>query len=319
MPANLTPEYHDAEERFKRATTNEEKIAGLEEMLRAIPKHKGTEKMQADLKRRLSKLRKDAQHKKGGASQKPFHHVEREGCGRVVIVGPPNSGKSQLVANLTSAHVEVADYPFTTRLPQPGMMRFEDVQVQLVDMPPLAPESCEPWQLALMHQTDLLLVVFAMNDPNLLEETEYLLEKSQERGLDFGGQTPRVLVLANKMDLPSARGNYEVWQELYEERFSAMPFSAKRTEDLEELRRLIFELLDVVRIYTKAPGAKQEENPVPFVLKKGCTVIDAAACVHKDLAAHLKFARIWGRGKFDGQMVERDYIVQDGDLLEIHA
>ena len=155
MPANLTPEYFQAEQKFKSASSIPQKIGALEEMMRVIPKHKGTEKMQADLKRRLSRLRKESQKKKSTASQKPFYQIEREGAGQIIFCGPPNSGKSQLLASLTHAEPEVGDYPFTTRVPQPGMMPYEDIQIQLVDAPPLSRQFLEPWQLAMIRQADV--------------------------------------------------------------------------------------------------------------------------------------------------------------------
>jgi uncharacterized protein len=320
VPANLTPEYMAAEEKFKKSVTPQEKLDALEEMLRTIPKHKGTEKMQADIKRRISQFRKESQKKKGAASQRPFWYIEHEGAGQVILCGPPNSGKSQLLVSLTQVEAEVADYPFTTRAPQPGMMRFEDIQVQIIDSPPLSPVMLEPWQLALITHADIALLVFDVNDPDLLEQTDFVLKTFREKGIRLSGDAdPRVVVLGNKADLPGGEENLQAWQELYEGQFQAMPFSALADGQVRDLKSKLFELLGIVRVYTKAPGKKPEENPTPYVLKKGSTVMDAAAHIHKDLADNFKFARIWGKHKFDGQMVERSYVLEDGDLIEIHA
>ena|SRR5215471_6222501 len=164
MPANLTPEYLAAEREYKSAQTHVEKIEALERMLARLPKHKGTEKLQADLKRRLSQARKESQ-KKGGAHTVPFWVVEREGAGQVALIGPPNSGKSKLLCALTHARPEVADYPFTTRLPTPGMMTFENVQIQLVDLPPLAAEFMEPWLPRVIRAAHAAVLVLNLNDP----------------------------------------------------------------------------------------------------------------------------------------------------------
>lgn len=320
MPANLTPEYLNAEEKFKSAVTTAEKIEALEEMMRTIPKHKGTEKMQADLKRRMSQLRKEAQKKKTTASQRPSWFVEREGAGQVILCGPPNSGKSQLLVSLTGVAAAVADYPFTTRAPQPGMMRFEDIQFQLVDTPPLSPEVLESWQLTQIQQADVALLVFDVNDPDLLEQTEYVLNIFSEKHIPLDcGSRPKVVVLGNKYDAPSAPENFQVWRELFETRFKPIPFSANMASDLIGMKRRLFELLDIIRVYTKAPGKKAEENAAPFVLKKGATVLDAASAVHKELAANLKYARLWRAGQYEGQMVERTQQLEDKDLIEIHA
>lgn len=321
VPANLTPEFHDAEERFQKAETAAAKVEALEEMLRVIPKHKGTEKMQADLKRRISKLRKDAQNEKAaGGAKRPFHYVEKEGIGRVILAGPPNAGKSSLLAALTNAEPEIADYPFTTRAPQPGMMLFEDVQIQLVDMPPFAPESLEPWQLAMIEQADIAVLLFDVTDPGLLDQTEFVLTRLEERGLSLlPVDESRFVVFGNKVDVPTGKANYEAWRELFAERMQPLPFSVRSTGDLMELKRALFVKLDVVRVYTKAPGSKPDPDQKPYVLKKGSTVVDAAAHIHKDLAEGFKYARIWGKARFEGQMVERDYVLEDGDLLEVHG
>ncbi|MDA2933008.1 TGS domain-containing protein [Acidobacteria bacterium AH-259-D05] len=320
VPANLTPEYLQAEEKFKNASSKPEKIAALQEMLRTIPKHKGTEKMQADIKRRLSRLRKESQKKKSTASQKPFYYVEREGAGQVVLCGPPNGGKSQLLDNLTHAAPEVAEYPYTTRTPLPGMMTYQDIKIQLVDTPPLAPEILEPWQLAMIEQADVALLLFDVNDPNLLEQTEYVLTVLEDRRISINDrQRPTVIVLGNKTDDPHGKSNFAAWQELYREQFRAEPFSALSDDHLSQIRQRLFDVLQIVRVYTKAPGKTREENPTPYVLRRGSTIVDVATTVHKDVAKNFKFARVWGKTKFEGQMVERNYVVEDGDLVELHG
>jgi uncharacterized protein len=320
VPANLTPEYLDAEERFKSATTTAEKITALEEMMRTIPKHKGTEKMQADLKRRMSQLKKDAQKKKSATPQRPSWYVEREGAGQVIVCGPPNSGKSQLLVNLTGVEADVAGYPFTTRHPQPGMMRFEDIQIQIVDTPPLAPEILEAWQLAMVKQSDVALLVFDVNDPDLLEQTDFVLKIFAERRISIGADLrPKVTVLGNKVDQPGGYDNCQVWSELYQPHFRPVPFSTSDPAALQSLRQHIFSSLGVVRVYTKAPGKKLDESTAPFVLRKGATVLDAAAAVHKELAANLKFARLWRAEQYEGRMAERTQLLEDRDVIEIHS
>ena len=138
VPANLTPQYHDAEERFKAASTHDERLAAMREMIALLPKHKGTEKLFADLKKRLAKLETEVEHAAHGGRHADPGHVKREGAGQWVLLGEPNAGKSSLLAALTHAHPEIGEYPFTTRAPLPGMMPFEDVQVQLVDTPAVA-------------------------------------------------------------------------------------------------------------------------------------------------------------------------------------
>lgn len=321
MPANLTPVYHDAEERYKSASTDAEKLDALQEMLAVIPKHKGTEKLQAELKRKIARFRKDMQkHKSSGPSRKALHHIDRDGAGRVVLSGPPNSGKSSLLKRLTRAEPEIAAYPFTTRAPHPGMMEYEDVKVQLIDMPPLSPEVFEPWQLATLEQSDVNLFIFDVTDPLLLEQTEYIIEKLDHRGISLRRkERPRSIILANKMDSDGAASNLAAWIELFEQVADAIPVSVEKEEDFTAMKELLFKSLGVVRAYTRPPGGRKAENEKPYILKTGATVLDAAAHIHKDLASGFKYARIWSEGLYEGQMVERDHVLCDGDCLEIHA
>jgi hypothetical protein len=325
MPANLTPEYLEAERRFKSVKTTEDKVEALEEMLATIPRHKGTEKMQADLKRRLSKLRAE-QARRPASRAGILHRVEKEGAGQVALVGPPNSGKSLLVRRLTHATPEVADYPFTTRVPLPGMMPFEDVQVQLVDLPPVHPDFPESWLYQIIRNTDATLLVVDLSDPDLLEDLETTLGQLANAKVHLGRDDPpnapgwlqkRTLLVANKIDASGAREDFEILSELYGERFPMARVSAETGDGLQQLRQAVFEMLAVIRVYTKAPGKKLERT-APYVLKRGARLIDLAAHVHQDFLTQLKYARVWGHGKFEGQMVNRDHLLEDKDVVELH-
>lgn len=313
MPANLGPEYLAAEEEFRRAETIPERIAALEKMYAVLPKHKGTEKLQADIRRRLSQLRKENQ-KKGPARAAPFYLIPREGIGQIALLGPPNSGKSSLLGALTHARPEVAPYPFTTHSPTPGMAQFEDVQIQLVDLPPLAPEWVEPWVAQVLRRADQTLLVVGADDPDDLSEIEFV-----ERQLE-AWKLPRPRLMAvNRVDAPEGMDNFRVLAELYDGRYECLPVSAQTGEGLQPLLRRCFELLDVVRVYTKAPGRKPDLD-APYVLKRGSTVLDAARHVHRDFAEHLKLARLYRRDRLEeGLPVSRDHVLEDGDVLEFHA
>jgi hypothetical protein len=312
LPANLGPDYLAAEQEFRNAQSPAERIAALEKMYAALPKHKGTEKLQADLKRKLSQARKDSQ-KKGASHAPPFYMIPREGAGQVALVGPANSGKSSLVCALTHARPEVAAYPYTTRVPSPGMMRFEDVQIQLLDMPPVAVEFVEPWMPQALRAADHCVMVVDVDDPDDLSEIEYV----ELRLAEWKIRPPRLL-LANKMDQPDSEGNFEALQDLYRAAYECIPISARTGQGLPRFARRLFELLDLVRVYTKVPGKKPELD-APYVLKRGATVLDAARHVHKDFAEQLKFARLFHKdGGRDGLPVERHHAVEDGDILEFH-
>ena len=312
MPANLTPDYLAAEREYKAAPNHAEKIAALERMLATVPKHKGTEKLQADLKRKLSQARKES-HQKGGAHSTPFYLVEKEGAGQVVLLGAPNAGKSQLVRALTHAHPEVAGYPFTTRFPTPGMMRYENVQIQLEDLPAISPEFTEPWIPQVVRNADAALLLADLADPGVLDGIEFILQTLAERRL-----APPLLLVGAKLDVPQAGETFVALQDLYGARFSTVAVSALTGQNLDRFARAVFDLLGLVRVYTKAPGHTADFCS-PFVTRRGTTVQDAARLVHKDFAEHLKYARLYHRsGSADGMMVERHHLVEDEDILEFH-
>ncbi|MGC9970508.1 MAG: GTPase [Bryobacteraceae bacterium] len=312
MPANLTPEYLAAEREYKSAHTQAEKVAALERLLATLPKHKGTEKLQADLRRRLSQARKESQ-KKGGAHAAPFYLIEKEGAGQVVLLGPPNAGKSQLVAALTHAQPEVADYPFTTRFPTPGMMLFENVQIQLVDLPPISAEFTEPWIPHVVRNASLGVLLVDVNAAAVLDQIEFI-----EQTLERHRLPPPKLLVGNKLDLPGGMSNFAALRELYGDRYGYVGMSASTGAGLDGFARAVFDTLDIVRVYTKAPGKKAELD-APFILRRGQTVQDAARLVHKDFAEHLKFSRLFHiAGNREGLMVERTHVVQDQDILEFH-
>ncbi len=327
MPANLTPQYLSAEQKFKQARTPEEKLAALKEMYALLPKHKGTEKLQGDIKRRMAKLREELHTSKGGKRRSSIF-VDREGAGQVALAGMPNTGKTQLVLALTNAHYEVADYPFTTRLPQPGMMPYEDIQIQLVDLPPLSQEHVEPWLPEIIKHADLvLLVVDLAADPlTQFEQTSEILRRHRvvlerdprDQEGDFATFYKKTLLVANKLDVPEAAENAVILAELVAGELPVLELSAKTGAGLQQLKEAVFESLNVVRVYSKRPG-KPADLTRPFVLAKGSTLLDFAEEVHRDFVAGLKYARVWGRGKFEGQRVTKDYELVDGDVVELHA
>lgn len=312
MPANLTPDYLAAERAFKQADTQQEKIAALEQMIAALPKHKGTEKMQADLRKRLSQARKESQ-KKGAAHATPAYIVKREGAGQVALIGPPNSGKSRLVCAMTHARPEVADYPFTTRLPIPGMLFFEDAPIQLLDTPAISAEFMEPWITQVVKNADLSVLVIDPNDADVLGEIEYVLTALESRRAPL----PSILV-ANKLDLANGEESFAAIRELYNDRFQYFGVSALLGTGIGELAGAMFHGLHVVRFYSKPPG-KRADLEKPYILRRGATVQDAAAHVHRDFADHLKYARLFHKTRdHDGMMVERTHLVEDQDILEFH-
>ena len=317
MPANLTPQYIEAEKRFKQAQTVQEKMAALEEMMATIPKHKGTEKLQADLKKKMSALRKEAEQTKKSGRRETFV-VDREGARQLALVGGPNSGKSQLVRTLTHATPEVADYPYTTRIPIPGMMLFENVRLQLLDLPPISPEFTESWVAQVIRNADAVLWTVDLSDDDVLDRLD------ETRGFLSNAHTDlekmKVLIVGNKKDTEGAGEREGIVREIYQDRFQITTISAAAasSEEIEQFKRVVYDFLDVVRVYTKAPGKKPDLTD-PYVVARGSTVLDVAEKVHRDFVANLKYARIWGEGKADGIMVPRDFVISEGDILELHT
>jgi uncharacterized protein len=326
VPANLTPQYLEAEKNFRLAKTTLEKIACLEEMLAVMPKHKGTDHLHADLRTKLANLTKSLD--KRTATQRLSMTIEKAGAAQVAVIGLPNTGKSQIVASITNAAPVVAAYPFTTQTATPGMMAFENVQIQIIDTPPLSEHPTEWWLLNIIRRADgLLLVVDLSRDPVAqagtvivkLNEKRIILGQSKDDVIDdkvAPASYKKAIIVGNKADLDIDGINYKALQNRYGAQLPTMAISALGI-GLDELKRQIFRMLDVIRVYTKEPGGKPDMTD-PIILERGSTLEMAATSIHKSFAQRMKYARIWGSGKFDGVMVKRDHILEDGDIIELH-
>ena len=325
MPANLPPEYFPAEKRYRQAKTPEEKVEALEAMLSIMPKHKGTDKLRAELRSKVAKFTQEAQRKLATGRRGAGYYVKKEGAGQIILVGLPNVGKSQLVAAVTEAAPNIADYPFSTQIPTPGMMKFENIQIQLVDIPPIIDRNAQPWLPNLLRGADLLLLMVDLGQEPL-SQVETILEElanlkitaiEGKEGTEQWGYPKKALIVGNKNDLDGSGASYRKLESEYSAPFPIVSISAKEGKGLEELKREIYRNLEIIRVYTKAPGKKADlEEPV--ILSKGSTVEDAAESIHKDFHAKLKYAQVWGSGKFDGQKVKREHILEDGDVIELH-
>jgi small GTP-binding protein len=327
MPANLTPQYLEADRRFKAAKSVEEKVAALEEMLAVIPKHKGTEHLRGDLKRRMAKLKAEAEQ--GGRRRGGFSFaVEPDGAGQAALIGPTNAGKSALLQRLTNAQSEVGEYPYTTRRPIAGMMTFVNIQIQLVDLPAISETYMEAWVPSIIRPADLALLVADLANPALLEEVDEVLAILERGKMRLAGEVERepslgwvakpALLVANKTDRPDTETALELLREAHAARFPVLAVSAQTGAGLESLKRAIYDALKIVRVYSKPPG-KEPSMQSPVVLPLGSTVLEMAEAIHKDFARNLDYARVWGSSKFDGQRVQRDYVVQEGDVIELHC
>jgi len=328
MAANLTPQYLEVEAEYKKAQTPDERLACLKRMYSLLPKHKASEKLQADLKTKMSDLREEVEQakkspKKAGVS----HKIPKQGAGQYVILGGPNAGKSRLLTRLTPATPEVAPYPFTTHEPRPGMMDWEDVRVQLIDTPPITADYLEGYLQSMVRNADAALLLVDLGDDDgpfasdavieRLAQTKTILIGTPPKEEDLTIHHTRTLMVANKIDLEGAGERLEIVRDMFGQRFPIHVASAEHGAGMEDLRTAIYRFLNVIRVYTKHPG-KPPDLTSPFTCPAGSTLVEMAALVHRDFTTNLKSARIWGTGVFDGQSVARDHVLHDKDVVELH-
>jgi ribosome-interacting GTPase 1 len=327
MPANLPPEYFEAEKGLKEAATFQEKIRALEDLISTVPKHKGTDKLRADLRRKLSQLREEAVRKKR-SGKGDLYAVEKQGAAQTALAGFPNSGKSSLLKTLTNAHPVIADYPVSTLTPLAGMMPFEDIQFQIVDLPPIGNDSTDGWVSGILRTADMLMVIIDLSgDP--LTQTSLLigqfsewkipiLKKGEHRDEEHGYRSKPVVLVGNKRDLSGAEDGLKAVRQEYRSLFPVAGISAKNKQGIEELRRALFENSRIIRVYSKEPG-REPDLGTPFTLPVGSSVIRLAELIHKDFVRNLRYACIWGSAKFAGQRVQKDYVLRDRDVVEFHV
>jgi len=386
LPTNVTREYLEAQQKYTEAASLEEKIEALKLMLSTVPKHKGTERLRYELKKNLAKKTRELKEQRARktSSARSSFHVPREGIGQVALVGPPNSGKSAILSKMTSAKVRVTDYPFATMMPVPGMLDFEDIQIQLVEVPAVVEDVSDgrwvgPRVLSLVRNADALAIVVDLStDP--VAQLEMMKRELNSGGIRLNKTRPRVdvkrtgegginivgeldreeieiarqiligrgfhnatvvfqehvspedlldvldesvvykraIVIANKGDLPKTQEAYESMVNRFGGEFEIFPISAKLGIGLEDLPRALFKCLEVIRIYTKAPGRRRESRPL--VLPVDSTVRAAAEALHKSFLEGFRFARVWGSSvNFDGEMVGLSHVLRDGDTVEFHS
>jgi hypothetical protein len=294
-------------------------------MLAIMPRHKGTDKLHAGLRRKIARFSQEAERKYATARRAGFH-ISREGAGQIMLVGPANVGKSQLLAAVTEAVPEIAEYPFTTQTPIPGMMKFEDIQIQLVDTPPIGHKEVRVLLANALRNADIIAIVIDLSlDP--ITQVEAALQGLREARIepltDGGTQvTPgsyprKMLIVGNKNELAGSNENWERLHLHYAKLFPLVSISAREGSGLEEFKRAIYQALNIVRVYTKTPGSKADLTD-PMILEKGSTLEEAAESLHKDFYQNLKYAVVWGSGKYDGQRASKEHVLQDGDVVEFH-
>ncbi len=330
MATNLTPQYMEAEEEYKKAQAPDEKLACLKKMFQLVPKHKASEKLQADLKTKMADLRDEIEHekkhpKKVGISYK----FPKQGAGQYVIVGAPNAGKSRLLTRFTRAAPEVAAYPFTTREPHVGMMDWQDVKIQLIDLPPITADFMEAYVSTIIRAADAAILMLDLGDDDAPFTAETVLERLAAVKTMLVGEKPaqiddysieyiRTMLVANKIDLPGAQDRLDIIREMFGAKFPIHVISAEHGAGMGEMSEAIYKFLNVIRVYTKQPG-KPADMTSPFTCPIGSTLVEMAGLVHRDFTEQLKNARIWGSGVHDGQSVGREHVLHDKDVVELHG
>ena len=328
MPANLTPQYKEAEQRYRQARTLPAKVAALQEMMAVIPKHKGTDHMRADLRARMSRHMEELEKPKSTSGGPQPFSIRKEGAGQVLIIGLPNAGKSEILNALTRAPAKVGDYPFTTQIPMVGMLPFENVLFQLVDTPALNALDVQTRLFGLLRNTDLLLVTVNLEgDPlkemdlinGLLHQWGYSLLEEGEAIDPEGSMIQKLsIILGNKADVDGAEEKFQKLERVYGRKFTVIKLSCLDGTGLDDVGCQAFMYLNKVRVYTKSPSGQPDFN-TPIVIAKGSTTSDVAQRLHKEWREKLKYALLWGSAKFDGQRVGRDYVLADGDVIELHG
>jgi ribosome-interacting GTPase 1 len=324
MPANLPPQYYEAEKRYRAAKTPEDKVEALELMLAIMPKHKGTDRLHGDLRRKIAKFAEEAERK--ASTSRASFYIRKEGAGQVALVGLPNAGKSQLLAAVTDASPEIAEYPFTTKTPNIGMMKFENIQIQLVDTPAVSGRESRGWLNNIARNADLVAIVVDLSRHPLEQVKATLAELDSMNivpamldgsGPMIGKRPRKMLIIGNKSDLDNSGTGWSILKSKYQASFRLVCVSAVGSTNLEALQRSIFQALEIIRVHTKSPGQKPDLTE-PIILKSGSTVKEAAEEIHKDFKSQMKYALVWGSGKFDGQRVSQDHVLRDNDIIEFH-
>jgi len=332
MPANLPPQYIKLEEECRREKDPRRRLDLLQQMFAEIPKHKGTSHLQGELKSKISKTKQQLRSakKSGGTRQVALEYVPREGAGQFVLFGAPNAGKSSIVGALTHAHVTVEEWPFATRKPVPGMAKWENVQLQLVDTPSIAPEYCETYVFNIIRTCDMAVLVLSLGNDDILEDYDYVVNRVHEGNLRLEGlvepdpnlptaMPKQTIIVATGHDRPDAAMRLSLLTDTVGGRVAVFPVSIPEKAGLDPFLKCCFTSLELLRVYSKAPGQAADYDD-PILVPHGGRVADAATVIHKDFAQNLHHARLWSATNpaSQGQRVPADHRLEEGDVLEFH-
>ncbi len=302
MPTNVNYEYSAAEAKFHAAKTDEEKLLALEEMMRTMPKHKSAEAMRKNIRTRYRKLKNklEAEKKRKKAAGKKLGIKKQEM--QAAIIGPSNTGKSSILATLTNAQPKIAPYPYTTKQPLIGTLNHENTKIQIIDLPAIENELCD---LGIVNTADTLLII--IDKIEQIKETQQFLNNA----------TKSRIIIFNKTNLLSTEEKRKTQSYLQSKKYNFLLFSCKNKTNLKELKEKIFLSFNKIRVYTKQPGKKHDNEPV--IMPKDSTVKDVARKIFHSTVS-IKEIRITGpSSKFPNQKTGLDHVLKDKDIIEFHT
>jgi len=302
MPINANFEYANAEEKYLQAQTDEERILALEEMLRTMPKHKGSENLRKNLNTRYKKLKKELEKAKKSKRGKGKQGIKKADL-QAVLVGLTNSGKSSILKSITNANPQIANYGFTTTKPELGTLNYQGCDIQIIDLPPIASESFDK---GIINNANTLLIV-----SEKINEIQLILEQLKQN------KEATKIIIFNKIDLYTEDIKRKISETLKSKRYNYVMISTKTGEGFEELKEKIFKSFPVIRVYTRHPGKKSKNQDKPVVLHLNSSLEDVAEKILHGYSKKVKYAKITGpSAKFKNQKVGLKHIVQDKDIVE---
>ncbi len=297
MPINASPHFERAQADYEAAETTEHKIKTLKKMMALAPKHKGAENLNAQLKRRLAKL-KYTKEKETRSGKSTFKGIKKQDM-QAVITGFTNSGKSSLLSILTNACPKISETQFTTKIPAIGMMPYAGTQIQLIENPAIESEHHDK---GLLNTADTVLILV-----NTLEQINKIQEKL---GKAYGKK-----IIVFNTTYQSVNEMRKIKATLQSKKYNFVLISAKTKENITELKEKIFESFDKIRIYTKEPG--KTKSPRPIIMKPDSTLKDVAEKILKGFSEKVKETKIWGpSSKFPGQKIGLKHKLKDLDVVE---
>src|SRR3989344_21449 len=315
MPVNPGYEYLLAEWEYNKAQTLQEKLRAAEKMMATVPKHKSSENLVQNIQQRITRLKTQLEKEKAQAKGKGKQiAVKKEGAAQIAIVGVTNSGKSSFLAKITNAKPIISGYEFTTGKPEVGILDYEGLKLQLVEIPAITENfmarSKGPAHMGIIRNADLVILLLRENP----EKEFNLLIKELDRGsvkLNSAKFKSDVVIFTNGIIIINGDKKFKA------NNFDLINFNVKKENDVNKIRNLIWKNLNIIHVFTKTPGKKKEFPPIS--LKKGSKVLDLAENVHKDFVKRFRFARIWGKSAIhQAQQVGLNHLLQDGDVVELH-